>query len=196
MADKNLDSSASSTGRARRVSSPDSSESAWSILTCICSCWSDRADCAPGTSSKASSPAETPPARSQIDFQFLNFSHPSEAKASRALRTVRSHVTKQQHQREHAAQAARRVGVSTSSSDHLAAPPSMSHARTFPPDPSRTQPVPQPLVLPSRGSPESSSGSTSPSPTYAPTRRIDPADIYPESWHPHIPRTIVSSFLT
>nr|POE63191.1 hypothetical protein CFP56_04094 [Quercus suber] len=152
------------------------------------------ADYFQGASSKASSPAETPPARSQIDFQFLNFSHPSDAKASRARRTVRSHVTKQQHQREHAAQAARRIGVSGTSSDHLAAPPGILHARTFPPDPARALPVPQPLVLPSRGSPESSSGSPTPSPTYAPTRRIDPADVYPESWHPYIPRTIVSHF--
>jgi len=45
----------------------------------------------------------------QINFEFLNFSHPSDAKASGARRTVRSHVTRQQHQREqHAAAAAAR----------------------------------------------------------------------------------------
>lgn len=45
----------------------------------------------------------------QIDFQFLNFSHPSEAKTGKTRKAVRSHVTKQQHQRENAAAAARRA---------------------------------------------------------------------------------------
>lgn len=123
--------------------------------------------------SKASSPAETP--RSQIDFQFLNFSHPSDAKDSRARRAVRSHVTKQQHQREHALQAAR-----ANQSVTTAGPATL-----------RSGPM---ATMSPAGSPDSASQSPSPtaSPTYAPERRLDFTELYPEAWHPYIPPIMVS----
>jgi hypothetical protein len=143
------------------------------------------------TGSKASSPAEQ---KSQIDFQFLNFSHPSEAKASRARKTVRSHVTRQQHQREHAAAAARRAKSFPQPEDERELdehPPLRTHAATFP----ANRPT---LELPSGpsqsiSSPEASSQSPSPigSPSYPFERGIDPKELYPLEWHPYIPRVIV-----
>jgi hypothetical protein len=142
--------------------------------------------------SKASSPTEQ---KSQVDFQFLNFSHPSEAKESRARRTVRSHVTKQQHQREHAAAAARRAqSASQNDAEQEESPaPSMIHAATFPPN----RPT---LELPSRPGPStagSDASSQSPSPegsplTYRPTQRINPYDLYPAEWHPYLSAVTVT----
>ena len=141
--------------------------------------------------SKASSPTES---KNQIDFQFLNFSHPSEAKGPRARRTVRSHVTKQQHQREHAAAAARRAKSfprADAESEDVPAP--RAHAASYPPN----RPT---LELPSRPGPATSSSdasSQSPSPTNSPRylseTRIDPSDVYPEEWHPYLPRIMVSN---
>lgn len=60
----------------------------------------------------SSRPPDRPPSIVH-DFEFLNFSHPSEAKAVEARRTVRSHVTRQQHQRENMnTAAARKLGTS------------------------------------------------------------------------------------
>ena len=145
------------------------------------------ADNDPG--SKASSPTEQ---KSQIDFQFLNFSHPSEAKASRARRTVRSHVTRQQHQREHAAAAARRAKSVPQPDVELEQGPSqIVHAATFPPN----RPT---LELPTRpGAPRAASdaSSQSPSPTGSPMRsaesRIDPYEVYPQEWHPYLQTIMV-----
>ena len=147
--------------------------------------------------SKASSPTEQ---KSQIDFQFLNFSHPSDAKASRARRTVRSHVTRQQHQREHAAAAARRAKSFPQpevEQEELPAPRA-THAATFP----SNRPT---LELPTRPGPagpaasSSDASSQSPSPTGSPMhpfeRRIDPSDVYPEEWHPYLPRIMVRSLV-
>ena len=140
--------------------------------------------------SKASSPTEQ---KSQIDFQFLNFSHPSEAKASRARRTVRSHVTRQQHQREHAAAAARRA-KSTPQPESEQDEPSgrIQHAATFP----SNRPT---LELPTRPGPStagSDASSQSPSPTGSPMtyeadRRINPYEVYPSEWHPYLPGILV-----
>ncbi|KAF2764822.1 hypothetical protein EJ03DRAFT_355439 [Teratosphaeria nubilosa] len=145
------------------------------------------------SSSKASSPPEQ--AQNQIDFQFLNFSHPSDAKASRARRTVRSHVTRQQHQREHALQAARRA-QSFQEPEFETEPPSLRrpHARTFPEQRPSTLELPGTtatiLRAPSTSSPEASSNSPSPaaSPTDSLAPGVDLAGIYPERWHPYIPR--------
>ena len=142
--------------------------------------------------SKTSSPTEP---KSQIDFQFLNFTHPSEAKASRARRAVRSHVTKQQHQREHAAAAARRAKsfprAAEVESEDLPAP--RAHAASYPPN----RPT---LELPTRPFPvasssEASSQSPSPeggSPMYLSENRINPSDVYPEEWRPYLHGIMVS----
>ena len=142
--------------------------------------------------SKASSPTEQQ--KSQIDFQFLNFSHPSDAKGSRARRTVRSHVTKQQHQKEHAAAAARRAKSypqSDSPPEQEDLPPQRTHAATFP----SARPT---LSLPERPVASNSSEemtSPSPSPTGSSPRGseqlLDFRDVYPSDWHPYIPKIMV-----
>jgi hypothetical protein len=140
--------------------------------------------------SKAPSPTEQ---KSQIDFQFLNFTHPSEAKASRARRTVRSHVTRQQHQREHAAAAARRAkSVPQPDVESDQGPSPIVHAATFPPN----RPT---LELPTRPGPTltaSDASSQSPSPTGSPNsrseNRIDPYEVYPQDWHPYLQSIMVN----
>ncbi|KAK5164082.1 uncharacterized protein LTR77_010173 [Saxophila tyrrhenica] len=139
-------------------------------------------DTIPG--SKASSPNEQ---RNATDFQFLNFSHPSDAKDSRARKTVRSHVTKQQHQREHAAAAARRTQSFPQPEDRVETddiPAPRPHAATYPSnrpamdDPDMDMPLPLSRIT---GSPEESS--QSPSPISSPSeQRIDPSTIYPAAW--------------
>lgn len=147
--------------------------------------------------SKANSPTEQ---KSQIDFQFLNFSHPSEAKASRARRTVRSHVTRQQHQREHAAAAARRaksapqVDASQDDVEQEESPrPMIQAAATFPPG----GPTLQLPTRPALSTAESDASSQSPSPTgspstYRPEHRINPYELYPSEWHPYLPAIMVT----
>lgn len=131
----------------------------------------------------------------QIDFQFLNFSHPSDAKASRARRAVRSHVTRQQHQREHALQAARRAQSYQGPSSQAEPATPWEHARTFPSVRPPTLEIPggSTDVAQSTSSPEASSASPSPSnsPTYELHRRVDLAELYPQDWHPFIPRILV-----
>lgn len=147
---------------------------------------------APG--SKASSPQDPP--KSQIDFQFLNFSHPADAKASRARKAVRSHVTRRQHQNEHAAQAARRAqSYQGPSSETEQPPPRREHAQTLPTNRPNTLELPENPGAGVQGasSPEASSPSPSPtaSPTYPPERQVDLSEIYPAAWHPYIPRVLV-----
>lgn len=142
--------------------------------------------------SKTSSPTE-PQNKAQIDFQFLNFSHPSEAKASGTRKAVRSHVTRQQHQREHAAAAARRAKTF---------PQADAEVEEAAVQPVATSPFERPvrLELPGRGvgtasSTEGSSPSPTPSgsasPMYRSETQIDPSDIYPDEWHPYLPRIMV-----
>lgn len=141
-------------------------------------------------------PSPTEQLKSQIDFQFLNFSHPSDAKTGKTRKAVRSHVTKQQHQRENAAAAAaarRAKSYQATPSDREDAPPQRAHAATFPSArPSSIEP-PAPILSTTESS-EASSRSPSPaaSPTDAPRRRIDPSDIYPEEWRPYLHRIMVS----
>lgn len=151
-------------------------------------------DTDPLSGSKTSSPTEHN--KSQIDFQFLNFSHPAEAKGSGARKTVRSHVTRKQHEKEHALAAARRAQSYQSAPEpEQPALPQRSHASTFPSE------RPTTIELPGsssalNSSPEASSQSPSPSasPVHPAGRRIDPTEIYPEEWHPYIPPIIVSIF--
>lgn len=144
------------------------------------------------------SKANTPTEQKNLDFEFLNFSHPSQAKGSRARKTVRSHVTKQQHQKEHAAAAARRAKSYPQPDGETSgdSPPAMrAHAATFPPN----RPT---LELPSRSGPiasgsEQSSQSPSPlnSPSSATDRQIDLYDLYPEEWHQSLPIVMVCAVI-
>ncbi|KAK3677640.1 hypothetical protein LTR78_002490 [Recurvomyces mirabilis] len=147
----------------------------------------DRSETSSG--SKAPSPTE----KTQIDFQFLNFSHPQDAKASNARKAVRSHVTKQQHQKEQKLQQERRAksfqGSSSSSSSAAAAdlePTPLSrrpHAETFPTERPTTLELPTGTSA-GPSSPEMSSAASSP--THLSDRQIDPYALYPELWHPYI----------
>ena len=143
------------------------------------------------------------PVTTQIDFQFLNFTHPSDAKASRARRTVRSHVTRRQHAQETKLQAARKAQSYHGNPIEPEQPPPMlrQHAATLP---SQTPPA---LDLSSNtrkttvrtSSPEGSSAS-SPSPTtstgFSPEQRIDLSEVYDKAWHPYISHIMVSVFLS
>lgn len=142
------------------------------------------------TGSKASSPVETP----KVDWQFLNFTHPSEAKTSQHRKKVRSHVTKQQHQREQALTAARRTNSYHPDTEMEDPPPQRAHAATTPSNRPQLSELqgdrPQQLSL---ESPEvSKSPSPSPSPTGYSPHAVDLNDLYPEAWHPYVPRILVS----
>jgi hypothetical protein len=144
----------------------------------------------PSAGSKASSPTEPP--KSQIDFHFLNFSHPQDAKASNARKAVRSHVTKQQHQREQKLQQERRAksfqGTSSESPD-LAAQPRRAHAETFPAE----RPTTLELPLQSSGGPSSpEASSVASSPTLPTDSQVDLSTLYPEQWYPFVQPILVS----
>ncbi|KAK4898812.1 hypothetical protein LTR27_003543 [Elasticomyces elasticus] len=187
-------------GGSRAVSPATGRSETSSTLSQLTTRWT-MSDSSSTPDSKASSPQDTP--RAQIDFQFLNFSHPSDAKASNARKAVRSHVTKQQHQKEQKLQQERRTksfqGVGSESDQRP--PPRRPHAETFPPN--RPTVIDLPVQSSAGGSSASSpdavsaspSDSPSASPTHQPQRRIDPAELYPEAWHPYIPR-IMDSYLS
>jgi len=142
--------------------------------------------------SKASSPVETP----RVDFQFLNFSHPSEAKTSQHRKQVRSHVTKQQHQREHALNAARRAASFQAGDVSDRSPVQRSHAATFPSEQQTSTEISGGSGS-KPGSPNSLSQASSPgaSPTAnSPQSGVDPVSLYPEQWQPYVPRIMVSVY--
>ncbi|KAK0275687.1 hypothetical protein LTR35_010957 [Friedmanniomyces endolithicus] len=159
----------------------------------------------PSTPARQAPPPQEAP-RSQIDFQFLNFSHPSDAKASNARKAVRSHVTKQQHQKEQKLQQERRAKSfpGTPSEPDQRLPLRRAHAGSFPPERPASIDLPILSVQRSAGgslasSPGALSASSSGSPTASPTRplerRIDPSELYQEAWHPYIPR-IMDAYLS
>lgn len=148
--------------------------------------WSDTDGLA---DSKASSPTEA----SKVDWQFLNFTHPSEAKTSQHRKKVRSHVTKQQHQRELALTAARRSNSYHTGTDKEEPPPQRAHAATTPSNRPNLSELHEGHSQSRRGSPRASkSPSPSPSPTaHSPQHQVVLNDIYPEAWHPYVARILV-----
>ena len=150
------------------------------------------------------SPDQPEPSPSlQGDFEFLNFSHPSQAKTEGARRTVRSHVTRRQHSKEQQAAAAARRFKSETKSE----PQSPEATASHPPPLLRTPH--QPLSPPSRGDsiigghsplqtthsdPESLVTSAAGSPLHSPAQtlaaQVDPVQIYPPQWHASIPVVI------
>jgi len=129
------------------------------------------------------------PASQAVDFEFLNFSHPSDAKASRARRTVRSHVTRQQHHKEHLAAARRsqsvpQVEVSSTSSQQTGLP----RLETRSSYPSQSFERSAHFISQSDRSPSTVSTSASPhqqSPV-APLSRIDLLEVFPREWNSSI----------
>ncbi|KAK5108255.1 hypothetical protein LTR62_008639 [Meristemomyces frigidus] len=145
----------------------------------------------PSSGSKAPSPTDS--SKSQIDFQFLNFSHPQDAKASGARKTVRSHVTRQQHQKEQKLQQERRArsfqGTASAADSEPIPPRRRQHAETFPVERPTTN------ELPTQGSGAVSSpelSSTASSPTRS-KECPDPYALYPEEWHPYVHVVLVCS---
>lgn len=146
-----------------------------------------------GRGSQAVSPSDQ--ARNQIDFQFLNFTHPSEAREAGARRKVRSHVTKQQHQREQQAAVNRRSRSyqQASPTEQEQALPQRSQAPAFPAaERSTSLPLSYASETPSASADPSSS--SSPSPVASPTwpNQLDLVDVYPEEWLPYLGQIIVS----
>lgn len=147
-------------------------------------------DDAPSGSGKRSAKRSASSERTanQVDFQFLNFSHPSDAKASRARRTVRSHVTRQQHQKEQQAAAAVRQSRSQGSEEStLSRPPPQAIASVASQTVAETDAKDE---LDSSTSVSRVSPSASPpvpslerTPNRSPGGRIDPMDLYPPEWH-------------
>lgn len=110
-----------------------------------------------------------------IDFRFLNFSHPQDAKNAQTRRNVRSHVTTKQHekQRQRVAEQARQTqqGIQQSSST-----PSASVSRKNSGD--------SPALSPSETETSSPEASSPSSPTASgPSTRLNPLEVYPEAWH-------------
>lgn len=127
-----------------------------------------------------------------MDWQFLNFTHPSEAKTSQHRKKVRSHVTKQQHQREQALTAARRTQSYLPETESEDPPPQRAHAATTPSNRPTLSELSRDSAQSTVRSPEPSSPSPSPSPTaQSPQHRIDLNEIYPEEWHPYVDRILV-----
>ena len=120
-----------------------------------------------------------------IDFRFLNFSHPQDARNAQTRRNVRSHVTTEQHkkQRQRAAEQARRA--QQGSSDPL---PSPTLSVPFDRTPSSGSPGHSETET---SSPEASSPA---SPAGSPTAvtRINPTEVYPEDWHASLRPVMVS----
>lgn len=125
----------------------------------------------------ASSGSKSSTTGDSIDFRFLNFSHPQDAKNAQTRRNVRSHVTTEQHkkQRQRAAEHARRTQQGPS--EQLASP-----ILTSPQD--RASSAGSPVLSETEtSSPEASSpGNSSPTPV----TRINPTELYPREWHEYL----------
>lgn len=142
--------------------------------------------------SKASSPVETP----KVSWEFLNFSHPNQQRQIEHRKKVRSHVTKQQHQREQALTAARRTNSYQPTTDTEELPPQRAHASTTPSNRPNLAEISAGRQQPMLDQTNAKSPSPSPSPTTnSPEIRADLNDLYPEEWHPYVPRILVSSTL-
>ena len=132
-----------------------------------------------------------------VDFEFLNFSHPSDAKASEARRTVRSHVTRQQHQREQSSIAAARrtKSLPQTTGEQRARPTSqaLTHAASYPSP--RTSTATEALTIQTSGSEASSYTSSIHSRTASPASPVKTLigwdqtllESYPGDWHSSIP---------
>ena len=126
----------------------------------------------------------------QINFEFLNFSHPSDAKASRARRTVRSHVTRQQHQKEQHAAAARRSRSlpQIAEASSTSRPPHFETHVSFSSTEASSESVPlRRMDSEAASSARSTTESPLQSPMITSPARIHPFDIYPPEWHASIP---------
>ncbi|KAI4716780.1 hypothetical protein E4T48_06981 [Aureobasidium sp. EXF-10727] len=130
----------------------------------------------PGTSSPVSPGPSEPP----MSFQFVNLTDPSDTKDQKVRRAIRSHVTKQQHQKAEQLAAARRsnsdpqlLGTSAQISQGRA------HAVSYPLSRPTSSDQQSPI------SPTSSSDVSSFSPTTQ-NSMIDVSQVYPSQWLPYL----------
>ncbi|CAK3845515.1 Hypothetical predicted protein [Lecanosticta acicola] len=141
-----------------------------------------------GATSKPSTPVDS------IDFRFLNFSHPKDAKNATTRRNVRSHVTGVQHarQRQAAAEQAKRTQSSSSGvpPTPILAGPSPSYSASYAGSPALSENDTSSPEEPSGASPATSSVS----PPASPLPRLNPLEVYPEEWHPYL-RPVIDHYL-
>lgn len=124
--------------------------------------------------SNASSGSRSGSAAESIDFRFLNFTNPADARNATIRRSVRSHVTSKQHEKQRkaaAAQARRRTEQYDDGGASSTQRPPMSRSTSI-------------------GSPETETSSPDDSPTspypLQPLVRLNPLEVYPEEWHPYL----------
>ncbi|KAI5255833.1 hypothetical protein E4T46_08574 [Aureobasidium subglaciale] len=131
----------------------------------------------PGNSSPVS-PGSSEPAMS---FQFVNLTDPSDTKDQKVRRAIRSHVTKQQHQKAEQLAAARRSNSDPQLLGTLSAQVQQgrAHAASYPLSRSATSDQQSP-VSPTNSSDAPSFSDTSQRPM------IDVSQIYPAQWLPYL----------
>ncbi|KAI5236521.1 hypothetical protein E4T42_09447 [Aureobasidium subglaciale] len=131
----------------------------------------------PGNSSPVS-PGSSEPAMS---FQFVNLTDPSDTKDQKVRRAIRSHVTKQQHQKAEQLAAARRSNSDPPLLGTLSAQVQQgrAHAASYPLSRSATSDQQSP-VSPTNSSDAPSFSDTSQRPM------IDVSQIYPAQWLPYL----------
>ncbi|KAG9737219.1 hypothetical protein KCU75_g17057, partial [Aureobasidium melanogenum] len=140
----------------------------------------------PGNSSPVSPGSSDPP----MSFQFVNLTDPSDTKDQKVRRAIRSHVTKQQHQKAEQLAAARRSNsdpqlLGTSSAQLFQG---RAHAASYPMS-RPTSSDQQSPVSPTSSSDVSSFSST---PQYP---MIDVSQVYPAQWLPYL-NQILEHYLT
>jgi len=116
-----------------------------------------------------------------MSFQFVNLTDPSDTKDQKVRRAIRSHVTKQQHQKAEQLAAARRsnsdpqlLGTSSAQTSQ-----GRAHAASYPLSRPSTSDQKSP-VSPTSSSDASSFSSTSQYPM------IDVSQVYPAQWLPYL----------
>ncbi|KAM3414702.1 hypothetical protein BST61_g9860 [Cercospora zeina] len=133
---------------------------------------------ASGPTSSASSRSDnskSPISPEGVDFRFMNFSHPKEAKNAQTRRNVRSHVTSKQHEKQR-----QRIAEQTRQSRQNSQQPSPTSSVQL----SRTSASAETSPTHSHSELEASSPEASaPTSPSVPAHRINPLELYPESWH-------------
>lgn len=127
------------------------------------------------------SPVSPGPSEPAMSFQFVNLTDPSDTKDQKVRRTIRSHVTKQQHQRAEQLAAARRSNsdpqlLGTSSAQIAQG---RAHAASYP----SSRPVTSDRQSPVSPASSSDVSSFSSTPQYP---MIDVSQVYPAQWLPYL----------
>lgn len=145
----------------------------------------------PGSGREPLGSPSTEQPTSKVDWQFMNISHPSDAKASRARRAVRSHVTRQQHQKEHLARRSKSLPQSSNSKEESVMDrgkaASISNPSSQLSESSRHQRSSITPEIPSAGT----SRTTTPQPQ--PQTQPPGIDLLPPAWRPYVQEILDTS---